>query len=96
MVEIEVTIQRSEHPGDDRLVETITCRIDVDVVPREGETLELPWPLYARTSKRVTATVDLVTHSWIGGDLVDGDELILVLRPSLVATLMDIDLDEGW
>ena len=96
MVELDVTIGRSDHPDDDRITEPVECRIDVDVVPRKGEVLELPWPLDADTPGRAKATVVGVWHTWIEGDLIDVDGRILVLRTHLTAKLWAIDLDQDW
>lgn len=95
-MEVDVTIERSDHPDDDRLTDPIVCRIEVDVLPREGEILELPWPLAADTPGRAHARVEMVEHVWIEGDYHDNDGLILVLRPRLTAKLWDIDIDEDW
>ena len=96
-MEVWLVLQRSEHPDDRRLTGPTELPIDVQAVPREGEYLELPWPLQgrSRTTERVRAHVDDVEHFWIEGDLHDNDGPIPVLRVRLTATLLDPDITDG-
>lgn len=95
-MEIQLTLQRSEHADDRRLAEPTDLTVDVLAIPREGELLDLPWPLRAQQpTARVTAVVDLVEHVWIEGDLPTPHGPIPVLRVRVVANLLEPDISDG-
>jgi hypothetical protein len=94
---VSVTLERSEDPDDRRLPEPLDFEVEVPVLPRAGEHLELPWPLAAtRPTRRVLAQVMMVEFSWpmIDAD-APGPERVPVLVPRITAMLWDPDIGDS-
>jgi hypothetical protein len=99
-VQVWLVLERSEHPDDRRLPRALVdIELAVRVVPREGEYLELPWPLSndcgVESTTTVRAVVESVEHFWTKGDLIDGGERIPALAIRITAQLMDPDITDG-
>lgn len=99
-LQVWLVLERSEHPDDRRLSRPLEdIALAVKVVPREGEYLQLPWPLSndggVASTTTVRAAVHSVEHFWVEGDLMDGAERIPCLGVRITAQLVDPDITDG-
>jgi hypothetical protein len=98
---VAVSITHSDHPDDRRLPQPAEIAIEVDVLPREGEYLYLPWDVGSKLpapdpGATIMAIVESVDHAWHRLDAeTTPDGPVPILSPHLEVVLIEPDISEG-